>query len=195
MCGQGACAYRGIYGSFPDCLGIKTFFLQDVFGHDYSCIYLLTTSAEMKSYQLLPSINQMGTFPKTLGFWSPFKPAAVMAFLWLADCCLCCAGSLMCLGVGLWKGICSRFCVFEGVSGSGSLLAVRPVSPFVWSISSPSGVVSCHNLWCYLAAFPHIPLPFFFFSYLTTGSSLSISSFLPMCMTLKNNLMREVGLL
>lgn len=112
----------------------------------------------------------MGTFPKTLGFWSPFKTAAAMAFLWLADCCLCCAGSLMCLGAGLWKGICSRYCVFEGVSGSGSLLPARSVSPFVWCISSPSGVVSCHNSRWYLAAFPPIqpplrpppPPPFFF---------------------------------
>lgn len=57
----------------------------------------------MKSYQLLPSINQMASFPKTLGFCFPFKPAAVMGFFWLVDCCLSCAGSLMCLGVAYEK--------------------------------------------------------------------------------------------
>lgn len=36
---------------------VKAFFLQEVFGRDYSCIYLLVSSAEMKSYQLLPPIN------------------------------------------------------------------------------------------------------------------------------------------
>lgn len=74
-----------------------------MFGHDYSYIYLLASSAEMKSYQLLPSINQMASFPKTLGFCFPFKPAAVMGFFWLVDCCLPCAGSLMCLGVAYEK--------------------------------------------------------------------------------------------
>lgn len=56
---------------------------------------LLASSAEMKSYQLLSSINRMGSFPKTLGSCFPFKPAAVMGFCWLADCCLCSAGSLV----------------------------------------------------------------------------------------------------
>lgn len=73
----------------------KHFFLQDVFGHDYSFICLLASSAEMKSYQLLSSVNQMGSFPKTLGSCFPFKPSAVMGFCWLADYCLCCAGSLV----------------------------------------------------------------------------------------------------
>lgn len=128
-----------------------------MFGHDYSYIYLLASSAEMKSYQLLPSINQKGSFPKTLGFCSPFKPAAVKGFLWLADRCLRCAGSPMCLGGGSRKGICSHFRVFEGVSGSGSLLTARPVSPYFLCISLLSGVVSCSNLWGYLAAFPPSP--------------------------------------
>lgn len=74
-----------------------------MFGRDYSYICLLASSAEIKLYQLLPPINQMGSFHKTLGFCSPFKPAAVIGFLWLADCCLCCAGSPMCLGVAYGK--------------------------------------------------------------------------------------------
>lgn len=64
----------------------KYFFLQDVFGHDYSFICLLASSAEMKSYQLLSSINQMGSFPKMLGSCFLFKPAAVMGFCWPVLC-------------------------------------------------------------------------------------------------------------
>lgn len=169
----------------------KHIFLQDVFGHDYSFICLLASSAEMKSYQLLSSVNQMGSFPKMLGSCFPFKPTAVMGFCWLADYCLCCAGSLVSGGGGLWKGIWSHFHVFEGVSGSGSLLTERPVSPYFLCISSLSGVVSCRNLQACLAAFPSI----LFFLALTTGTSLCINSFLPMFMPLKNNLMREVSLL
>jgi len=76
-----------------------------------------------------------------------------MGFLRLAGCCL----RWLCLGGGLWKGICSLFHVFEGVSGSGSLLTVRPVSLYFLWISSLRGLVSCHNLWGHLAAFSPIP--------------------------------------
>lgn len=76
----------------------------------------------------------MGSFPKMLGSCFPFKPAAEMGFCWLAEYCLCCAGSLVALWGGLWKGIWSHFHVFEGASGSGSLLK-RGLFPLVYCAS------------------------------------------------------------
>lgn len=150
-------------------------------GRDYSYTHFLASSAEVKSYQLLPSIKQMGSFAKTPGFCCPFTPAAVMGFLLAGRLLPALCREPHVSGGGLWKGICSHFPVFEGVPGSGSLLTARPVFPYFLCASSSSGVVSCR----YLAAFPSTPSCF----------DHNISSFLPMCVPLKNNLSREVSLL